>query len=166
MHDQSIKKFDWIKSYPKSFSALMELYEENYISMRLLCPYLKKMDPEIISSIDGDGHDLHLHILERVPQTTTIRLTYRMQDGSYRPDLKVRVYHDARQAEVLSRQCRVGGTQKTRRSADESALLCRWRLNRFLFKWLNYSLRQGHIFLPEVPSAKKSQTKVTPELLD
>ncbi len=166
MHDQSIKKSNWIKLHPKSFSALMEMYEENYISMRLLCPYLQKMEPKMVSGVDGGGYDLHLHILEKAPQTTTLRLTYCMQDGSYRPDLKIRVYHDARQAEVLSRQCRItGGEQKAGGLPDESALLCRWRLNRFLARWLNYSLRQGHMFIPDVPS-RHSMRKGTPELLD
>ncbi len=166
MYAQTITKPQWLTLYPGSFSGLMELYEENYICMRRLCPYLQKMDPKQVSCIGGGRHDLHLHILEQVAQTTTLRLTYRMQDGSYRPNLKVRVYHDARQAEVLSRQCRVTGAEvKAVRSVEESALLGRWRLNRFLFKWLNYSLNQGHVFLPEV-AATELEVRIRTKILD
>lgn len=151
MFDGSSTNKQWIGIYPKSFPALMELYEDNYIYLRRLCPYLKHLRGRHVSRLSGKGHDLHLHCLDSTPHTTTLRLTYQMLDGSFRPDLKIRMYHDARQVEVLSRQCRITGVElKTQRSVDESALLCRWRLNRFLNKWLSYSLRQGHSFIPRV----------------
>jgi uncharacterized protein YqiB (DUF1249 family) len=74
-------------------------------------------------------------------------MTYLFDKEEKRPDLKVQVYHDSRQADVISRDCRF--TQKNIRTWEkdiDSALLCRWRLNRFLFKWIKYLHRQGHHF--------------------
>ena len=129
----------------------MDMYEQNYIRLRCLCPELAKIDTTVVSCIDGPAHDLHLHILERTRHTTTLQLTYEMLDGSLRPDITVRIYHDALQAEVLSRTCRVGGQIEVDRSPNETALLCKWKLNRFLYKWLGYCLRQGHLFSENQP---------------
>ncbi len=131
---------------PRSFAALMELYEQNYIRLRCLCPGLKDITGEVVSQAPG-AHALHLIVTEQTRHTTTLRLTYVMDNGDLRPDLTLRVYHDALQAEVLSRRCRwQGGLLHARREPGESALLCKWRLNRFLYKWLNYCRRQGHGF--------------------
>ncbi len=130
---------------PRSFAALMELYEQNYIRLRCLCPGLKDITGEVVSQAPG-AHALHLIVTEQHRHTTTLRLTYIMDNGDRRPDLTLRVYHDALQAEVLSRRCRWQGLVQARREPGESALLCKWRLNRFLYKWLNYCRRQGHGF--------------------
>ena len=136
---------------PRSFVALMDMYELNFIRLRRLCPQLRALEPEqtLISRLPGPTHDLHLWVTEQVRHTTTLHLTYVMSDGECRPDTTIRVYHDAMQAEVLSRACRVGAIQQVDRELSDTALLCRWKFNRFLFKWLGYCLRQGHSFEAE-----------------
>lgn len=138
--------FDSVR--PRSFVALMDMYEQNYIRLRCLCPELFSTDTKtkLVSTLPGPAHDLHLTVLDRAKHTTTLQLTYAMEDGSLRPDITVRVYHDALQAEVLDRACRVGGRITVDHSVTDTALLCRWKLNRFLYKWLGYCLRQGHLF--------------------
>jgi len=138
--------FDSVR--PRSFVALMDMYEQNYIRLRCLCPELFSTDTQtkLVSRLPGPAHDLHLTVLDRARHTTTLQLTYAMADGSLRPDITVRVYHDALQAEVLDRACRVGGRIAVDHSVTDTALLCRWKLNRFLYKWLGYCLRQGHLF--------------------
>jgi uncharacterized protein YqiB (DUF1249 family) len=132
--------------YPKpvSFAALMELYEINYMRLRLLCPALSSMPDRAVSRVEH-ALDLHLDVLERSAYTTTLRLTYLFDepgtDEPRCPDLALRVYHDARQTEVLSRRYRAQTPQAT-----DSDLALKWRLNRFLFKWLGYCRRQGHRF--------------------
>ena len=143
-------RMPWAAPKPQSFAALMELYEANYIRLRQLCPDLHRIDGEAVSRIRC-GLDLHLQVLENSPFTTTLLLTYYFDEptGLRRPDpnLIVRVYHDAHQAEVLSRVCRdTGGRISARDGASDSALHCKWRLNRFLYKWLGYCRRQGHCF--------------------
>ncbi len=143
----------YLEPVPQSFAALMDLYEANYIRLRQLCPELGDLQGEYVSRVAG-AMDLHLEVLEHTPYTSTARLTYLFEepDGTRRsPDLLVRMFHDARQVEVLGRHCRPLDVNITVEDLPrQRSLACKWRLNRFLFKWLGYSLRQGHRFhLPE-----------------
>ncbi|MEN8129112.1 MAG: DUF1249 domain-containing protein [Pseudomonadota bacterium] len=127
----------------------MELYEANYIQFRRLCPGLEHISRTSCSRVEG-VLDLHLRLIERCKYTTTLCLTYHFQDGlehiKPEPNLKVRIYHDARQAEVLNRFVRRSGIEVNTRdlSRRKSELSVRWSLNRFLYKWLGYCCHQGH----------------------
>lgn len=133
---------------PRSYAALMEMYETNYMRIRLLCGDVRTLEGTHYSHVQR-GLTLTLKVLDKAPYTTTILLSYQFKQGEQnsRPDLRIRIYHDSRQAEVISRQCHFN--QKNIRvweSGIDNALLCRWRLNRFLFKWIAYLRRQGHQF--------------------
>ncbi len=129
------------------FGNLMELYEKNYMQLRLLIPGLKNgpLSPGI-SEVPG-CLPVHLNITEQSRYTSTLHLTYRFTEGSnnrdrLEPDFSIRVYHDARTAEVVSGLLHgEQHVQRTTRNLENS-----WRLNRFLFKWLSYLLRRGHRF--------------------
>ncbi len=136
---------------PNSFAGLMEMYEANYIRIRKLCGPKDSMPLVAVSRISR-GMDLYLQVLEQTKYTSTIALTYYFADAesgflAY-PDIKLRIYYDALQTEVISHSYR-------RKNSNFSAfnyalgpsLLKRWRMNRFLFKWLSYCDRQGHSFL-------------------
>ncbi len=128
---------------PRSFAALMDLYEHNYMRLKCLCPLIKDITGHVVSQV-FEAHDLHLIIIEQSRHTTTFRLTYEMADNVQRPNLTLRIYHDARQAEVLSLgRNNLAGMG---RGFTDAALLHRWKTNRFLYKWLNYCRRQGHGF--------------------
>ena len=134
------------------FSNLMELYEQNYVLLRLLIPDLKGADPQTRVSTVAGCLPLYMQISEQTPYTSTLRLTYRFvnsEGGSLRaiaePDLMLRVYHDARSAEVISGL--IHGQQHVQRKTrglDNS-----WQLNRFLYKWLRYLRHRGHHLLEE-----------------
>ena len=116
-----------------SFAALMELYENNYIYLRRLVPQLDGERDAQVSIVDR-GPALHLEVVERCPYTTSLLLTHRFpraHGDEALPDLQVRIYHDARVAEVLN----APGT-----------LAWRWAANRFLNRWLRYCLGEGHGF--------------------
>lgn len=136
---------------PRNFAGLMELYECNYIRLRNLVPDLDAVPDAGVSRVAG-ALDLHLRIVERCKFTTTLHLTYYFHDreGSFpAPDMRVRMYHDAQVGEVIS--C---GRRRGVRSAPYNRMYHRytlqekWRMNRFLQKWLGYSLMQGHRFIP------------------
>lgn len=139
---------------PSSFSALMDLYECNYINIRRLAPTLPYQPITLTSHIPG-GLNLYLQIIERFRYTTEINLTYHfVENGTIlaEPNLRIRIYHDARLAEVLQAQLRHFPAFDAEFSScppqtDVIPLYWRWRINRFLFKWLSYCLRQGHRFL-------------------
>lgn len=134
---------------PGSFAGLMDLYERNYIGVRRLIPVMPPAGLRLASSVTG-GLTLHLDVLERFRYTTELALTYHFHKGNAvvaEPDLHIRVYHDARLAEVVAAQPRHG--PKFQIEADpgwQSQLAARWHINRFLYKWLNYCLHQGHRF--------------------
>lgn len=135
---------------PKSFAALMEMYEINYMQLRLLCGDIRILPQETVSRIEG-GIPVLLRIEENSRHTTTLMLTYLFHDSNgsrdNRPDMLIRVYHDSRQAEVISHRCRLSeDTVQVWGKELDTMLLCRWRMNRFLFKWSNYLRRQGHCF--------------------
>ncbi len=126
---------------PRSFAALMDLYEHNYMRLKCLCPPIKDITGHVVSQV-LNADDLHLIVIEQSRHTTTFRLTYEMADNVPRPNLTLRIYHDARQAEVLSRGR--NDLASMDRGLTDAALLSRWKTNRFLYKWLNYCRKQGH----------------------
>jgi hypothetical protein len=129
---------------PKTFSGLMDLYEQNYIRLKKIVPDLEIAD-EMISI--APGHlDLYLTVDQRCKFTTMLRMTYHMGRGSKvicQPDMHLRIYHDARIAEVQDRL-----DKKHRRIYSGRSLQQKWQLNRFLYKWLGYCIYQGHYFHP------------------
>lgn len=125
----------------------MELYESNYVLVRLLVPDLRLLQSPgttYVSAIEG-CLDLELSCIEHEKYTTTFNLTYRFVSDNRKPrepDLTIRIYHDARTCEVMSGllQGLRHGPQR-RRDLDQG-----YKLNRFLHKWISYCLWQGHSF--------------------
>lgn len=124
----------------------MELYEKNYIQVRLLIPELKVMDASSSYISQPDGLlPLEISGIEHSRYTTTFKLTYLFASDSRQdrePDLSIRLYHDARTCEVMSGLI-PSMRYESRRTRD---LTDNYRLNRFLYKWVSYCMRQGHSF--------------------
>ncbi len=132
---------------PNTFAGLMEVYEDNYIKLRKLCDNINPNIGQYLS-VSTATLDLHMQIIERSRYTYTLILSYHfnsdktMEPVDY-PQLTVRVYHDAMQAEVLPEV--VEGSNSSSQY-ENKRLLRRWRDNRFLSKWLSFLLRRGHSF--------------------
>lgn len=130
---------------PNTFAGLMEVYEHNYIKLRRLCGDINKL-PEYKCSHIENALDLHVEVVEKTKYTTTLNLTYKFSKSKHNkprvlPNIYIKVYFDAMQAEVLHREF------KNRSKQYESKKLGnKWRDNRFLYKWLSYCLSQGHSF--------------------
>ncbi len=140
------KKTEAFNPRPHSFIDLMDMYEHNYIRLRLFCGDIRKLPDETISTV-SEGVSVSLKVIERASHTTTLMLTYLFDEGDRRPDLKIQVYHDSHQADVISRNCRLTGRDiRLWEKQIDNVLLCRWRLNRFLYKWLKHLEFQGHNF--------------------
>lgn len=131
---------------PSSFVALMELYERNYMALRRLCPTLGELDGQHVSSPEG-ASPLHLRLLERSRYTTTLDLSQRIGDAGRAPALPVRVYQDARQAEVLLTGVHPDGLncEPVADGRQRELTVC-WQANLFLHDWLVHCLQQGHRF--------------------
>jgi uncharacterized protein len=137
------------RSRPGSFVSLMSLYESNYIRLAWLVPDLAALDGAQTSVVDGDI-PLHLAVDERSRYTTTLRLTYVFEDESGAiadPDLQIRIYHDARLAEVQScARWHRHAMLESLRSQLARDLGDRWLRNVMLNKWLDYCVERGHRF--------------------
>lgn len=132
----------------RSFAALMELYEVNFILLRRLMPSITSLNG-VHSSQGRSGLPLYIEVLEQEKFTTVLRMFYRLpaEGGGVHeaPDIHVRIYHDASVAEAVAgrlrgRDCVASGRE------GERCLDVRWRLNRFLYKWLRYLLHRQHSF--------------------
>lgn len=140
----------WLRGalQPRSFSGLMALYESNYRRFERLVPEVNVPFERAVSR--GIDQDLHLSVLERCRYTTTIYLTHWFGQGDEArpdPDLKLRIYRDARLAEAIycdaaSRYAALAGVPQI----DAYVAATQWPRNLLLNKWLAYCLQQGHGF--------------------
>jgi uncharacterized protein YqiB (DUF1249 family) len=134
---------------PGSFAALMTLYESNYIRLGWLVNDLVAPAPAAVSDVKGDL-PLYLTLLERTRYTTSVHLTYFFDEGEARvadPDLRIRIYHDARLAEAMA--CTHRHRHAALRRLDPGPgqeLSRRWARNVMLNKWLEYCTDLGHRF--------------------
>jgi uncharacterized protein len=154
MLNDTLTPVTW-RARPRSFVALMGLYESNYIRLGWLAGDLVALDGRHRSVVAGDC-DLVLTMTERSPYTSTVNLTYVFTEGAGLPeaegetrfpDMRVRVYHDAHVVEALE----WAGTHtqpvlKALRTHAERELDQRWARNVMLNKWLEYCVERGHRF--------------------
>ncbi|WP_245995204.1 DUF1249 domain-containing protein [Inmirania thermothiophila] len=131
---------DYALQPPGSFAGLMGLYGHNWRQLLVLAPGLAELSGVLVAEVPGLP-PLYLRVRERTPYTTRLLLTHLFPEADgWRADpaLPVRVYHDARLAEVEP----PGRTARNPRWALEQ----RWRLNHFLDRWLAYSIASGYRF--------------------
>jgi len=170
----SFKQQDSFISQHK-LKRLQELQAEIYRQLQLLIPDQVAHYDSFQSRVHGSPL-LRMDILERHPFTHFIRLTYqfdRKESLEIAPDAHIRVYNDARLAEVTSfdhvqgfERPANGIAQSDGRRPENPAdflngtdchptshsstfqplqvLHHSWRRNQALDKWLSYLLHQGH----------------------
>jgi uncharacterized protein YqiB (DUF1249 family) len=148
MFDDTLTLVSW-RARPRSFVALMGLYESNYIRFGWLADKLAALDGRHRSSLAEDC-DLVLNVTERCPYTTTLSLTYLLSHPSEPleyPDMRIRIYHDARLVEAQAwAATHPHPVLKALRSRAERELDQRWARNLMLNKWLEYCVERGHRF--------------------
>jgi len=147
------------RARPRSFVALMGLYESNFIRLGWLAGNLLELSGRYLSSVRGDC-DLVLTVTERSPYTSTVILTYLLPDARGArpyPDMRVRIYHDAHLVEAQPwnsvhsqppappRGARTP-LARPQRGCAERELDQRWARNMMLNKWLEYCVERGHRF--------------------
>ena len=148
MLNDALTLVSW-RSRPRSFVALMSLYESNYLRLSQLAGDLKELADRRVSRV-ADDCDLRLTVTERSPYTTSFDLTYLFQQEdciSTYPDMRVRVYHDARlvEAQEWATQHDHEALRRLRGQAERE-LDQRWARNTMLNKWLEYCIDRGHGF--------------------
>lgn len=147
MLNDTLSQVSW-RARPRSFVALMSLYESNYIRLGWLAGDLCALRGTYRSRIEGDC-DLLLTVIEQCAYTSIFDLTYELPEalGVTRcPDLRLRVYHDARLVEAASPADRPAEAAAKVAAYAERELRQRWVRNMMLNKWLEYCAERGHRF--------------------
>ncbi len=134
---------------PGTFGALISLYEGNFLKLASLLGDPARENCQLVSRSARDC-DLHLSIEDGSRYTRVLRLTYLFDEPTgpvADPDLAVRLYLDARVAEVTAWADfhRHPLLSKLARSYA-SELNRRWARNMVLSKWLDYLLDNGHSY--------------------
>ena len=147
MFSDTLSIVSW-RSRPGSFVALMSLYESNYLRLVQMAGDLESLADVRVSRVAEDC-DLRLMVTERSPYTVSFDLTYLFDpegQATY-PDMRVRVYHDARlvEAQEWASQHEHQGLRRMRGMAERE-LDQRWARNTMLNKWLEYCIDRGHGF--------------------
>ncbi|MEQ6340563.1 MAG: DUF1249 domain-containing protein [Gammaproteobacteria bacterium] len=130
----------------------MSCYEANFERLTWLIPGLQSMEGLALSE-GRDLMDLQLEVVERCRYTLTVALThYFRSDGALVSDpyMKIRIYLDARVAEVLSYQNHRFQFLHPSPILSELNLCEKRQINKFLGEWLDYCISQGHSFHSEV----------------
>jgi len=121
--------------------------DANYLRLMKLFPAIEQVDAASIGvDVNGTRMEVLLEVLERSPYTTLIRLSQRPElPWSRKASLTIRLYHDARSAEVVEYQGRKHFLRAVydypnadMRQPDEKA-----QINRFLGEYLALCLRHG-----------------------
>ena len=120
--------------------------DANYLRLMRLFPALRECPGETFSmTVGGRRANVSLKVLERSPYTTLVRLRQRPETSwGLNPGFTVRLYHDARCAEVVEYQrarhfkAVYAYPNDAMRQRDEKV-----QVNRFLGEFLSYCLRNG-----------------------
>ena len=138
----------------KSF-CLAHVCEENYVKLLRLIPDLLHIQQHAVGTA-RHNMALQLHIIERNPFTLTIGLNHCFEeylDGVLLPAMVVRVYQDAKSAEVLSDHARPAVAAAFKDPSQSVAIMnYKWRLNYFLSKWLDHCLGANYQFCSPIPA--------------
>jgi hypothetical protein len=121
--------------------------DTNYVRLRKLVPQMHRGARRDIGIAVGDGRQVRVRIevQDHAPYTSTMRLR---QDGAIwgerAPEMTVRVYHDARMAEVVAyQQVRAPRGRYEYPNARMHAPDEKRQLNRLLSEWLAMCLVHG-----------------------
>ncbi|MGB0466083.1 MAG: DUF1249 domain-containing protein [Pontibacterium sp.] len=139
--------------YVPDLSKQMAQCEANYLRLMKLMPDLDECDARRFQ-LSWPDHQVRLSLIveERFKYTTSVLVSQQHDHDSpwlEAPELVVRLYHDARAAEVI---CQRRRKQLAGVYAYPNKLMChpdeKLQLNQYLGEWLGHCLKQGHLIEP------------------
>ncbi|WXT99408.1 MAG: hypothetical protein Ctma_0105 [Catillopecten margaritatus gill symbiont] len=128
----------YTQNNPKTYSEVSALFELNYQKIFELIPTLKETTHNSVITHKNE-QDLYLFVEERTPYTGTFILTHKL-DSIKRPDIKFKVFFDAKLLEVLSVCNETTLNNSHPYLAQCNDMNIQWELNTFIEKWLDYCL--------------------------
>ena len=148
--------------FKPKLKRLQELQTEIYRQLQLLIPDQVAHYDSFQSKVSGSPL-CRMDILERHPFTHFMRLTYQFGKNEQReiaPDAHIRIYNDARLAEVTSFNPEQGFRRLAHPGIPHQQIFQRcWRQNQALDKWLSYLLHQGHNVTTMQPASDRISGK-------
>jgi uncharacterized protein YqiB (DUF1249 family) len=145
------------KRYKMDLPAHMAECDANYLRLKKLFPDVGEADSASIGvDFNGARLEVRLEVLERGPYTTLVKLSQQPDvPFSRKASLTIRLYHDARSAEVVEYQGRKHFLRAVyeypntdMRQPDEKA-----QINRFLGEYLSFCLTHGVAAAMPVPAS-------------
>ena len=135
--------------YRPDFPAMIRLCETNFVQLRYLVPQIDKINESIVYRVNDANY--RLTILESTRYTTLVEIAQTALVISHwrLPSMVVRLYYDAKVAEVCSSQqisyfkARYDYPNKKLHQRDE-----KHQINQFLADWLHYCLAYGAVTIP------------------
>lgn len=128
---------------------LAKVCEANYAKLVSLIPDLSLIPETATACVDGKP-SLHLKLIERSPYTLTLELTHCFAwefEALLEPAVVIRIYLDARAAEVLSDHARPFVLDALKHESSARHVLdYKWSLNYFLSQWLDHCLKSNYHF--------------------
>lgn len=133
-----------MRRYTPEFPAMMRLCEMNFAQLRRLLPRQDEVGESMVYCVNDAGY--RLTILESTRYTSLVEIQQVAPAVSYwsLPTMTVRLYHDARVAEVCASQqiyrfkARYDYPNRKLHQRDE-----KHQINQFLADWLRYCLAHG-----------------------
>jgi len=127
-------------------NKLMWVFEANYDRLMTLIPRINELNGLVTASVDG-LMDLHLEVIDRSRYTTTVSLTHYLDEQGRliaNPYMRIRLYHDAKVAEVLAYQNQSRFKHEYPYPNPKMHQRHEKRqLNLFLAEWLTYCIARG-----------------------
>lgn len=132
--------------YHYTIGDTINLYERNYLQLMTVMPQVRKLERGVVLQV-GQLGKLKLDVLEHSPFTSVVTLTYQlgqMDRWVKDPHITVRMYHDAKVAEVVAYQQHYymrpwyHDMGEKRKASPEKR-----QVNLFLSEWLSHCLREG-----------------------
>lgn len=125
------------------------IFESNYLKLIKLLPDLARQDSLSLAVSHGPHQGtIQFQVQERAKYTTVIRISFFADWNRWLtlPTMQVRLYHDARMAEVISVQ-KERSIQPVYSYPNHKMLLPneKEQLNHFLSDWLNFCFSGGHV---------------------
>ena len=125
-----------------SYSNICDLFELNFKKILRLVPLLPSIKNDCIA-VKSSLNNLHLICHDKSPYTASYTLTHKTKTQGkiiYRPDIRFKIYFDAKLLEVISicKDTRINNSHPLLDNCSD--LVFQFELNLFMLRWLDYCL--------------------------
>ena len=127
-----------------TYKNLFEIFELNFIKISRLIPLLASINQDTIG-VKSTSNDLFLICHEKSPYTGTYTLTHKIKSMDKvinRPDIRFKIYFDAKLLEVQSicKETRINSSHPLINNCSD--LSFQLEINLFMLRWLDYCLNK------------------------